>query len=268
MSRRVLSTVWRDRGTDSPTPTATPPGGFPAGVDADGVDVDRVVDAHRAALSNGSWTVTLSRTVRGPDGVVERSRAAVRVDGARSLYAVERVRGDDRLSSVRWTDGSASASRRVDWKGTVTLDARPNDGGIRRGLDPTGSAWLAAAFLDTRPVYAGTDSTEAGVVTVVEAEAGRVERSGVPDRRNVRLRARIGETGVVRSLVLRYDTYLGDGRGSVRIVVRTLDRGSTTVPRPDWVDRALANATTSGTETTEPPTEAPRLMPGAPHLPM
>jgi len=259
----------------SPTPATTPPGGFPAGVDADGVAADRVVDAHRSALSNGSWTVTLSRTVRGPNGTVERSNVTVRVDGERSLYAFERVRGDDRLRSVRWTDGSASASRRVDWEGTVTLAGRPDDGGVRRGLDPTGGAWLRAAFLDTSPVYAGTETTEAGAVAVVEAEEGRVERSGLPDRRDVRLRARIGADGVVRSLLLRYETFLGTDRGSVRAAVRTLDRGSTTVPRPDWVDRALANATASGTGTatgtTEPstratggptPSGAPRIIPG------
>ncbi|MFC7135497.1 hypothetical protein [Halobaculum litoreum] len=102
--------------TPTATPTRpTPTGGFPAGVSRDGVDVEALIDGHRAALTNGSgsWTVSLTRTVEGPEGVVERSAARVAVAGDRSLYTFERVRGDNRLASAHWSNASVSASRRV-----------------------------------------------------------------------------------------------------------------------------------------------------------
>ncbi|SHG76906.1 DUF7537 family lipoprotein [Halobaculum gomorrense] len=231
---------------NTPTAASTPPGGFPAGVDRDGVDIERVIDAHRAALANDSWTVTITRTVSGPNGTVERSRARVLVSGSRTLSTVERLRGDDRLTSSHWTNATAAASRRVGWEGAVRLEGHPNDPGVPAGLDPTGGAWLYAAFLDTDPVYAGTEPTDAGSVTVLRATAGRLERAGLPDRRKVRLRARIGADGVVRSLTLRYEVFLGGDPGVVRVELRTTAVGSTTVPRPEWVDRALANATADG----------------------
>jgi len=227
---------------DTPTATPTPRGGFPAGVDRGGVDVERVIDAHRAALANGSWTVGFTRTVTGPDGTVERSRARVVANGSRTLSTFERVRGDDRLASAHWSNGTAAASRRVDWEGAVSLEGRPGEPGVPTGLDPTGGAWLYAAFLDVDPRYAGSESTDNGTVTVLRGEAGRIERSGVPDRTSVRLRARVDADGVVRSLTLRYEVFLGDDPGVVRIELRTSAVGTTTVPRPGWVDRALANA--------------------------
>ncbi|MXR39834.1 hypothetical protein GRX01_00460 [Halobaculum sp. WSA2] len=227
---------------DTPTATPTPPGGFPAGVDRGGVTVERVVDAHRTALANGSWTVTFTRTVAGPNGTVERSRARTLVNGSRTLSTFERVRGDDRLGSAHWSNATAGASRRTDWEGAVSLEGRPGDPGTPTGVDPTGGAWLYAAFLDTDPEYAGTESTDGGTVTVLRGKAGRIERAGLPDRTSVRLRARIGADGVVRSLTLRYEVFLGDDPGVVRIEIRTTAVGSTTVPRPEWVDRALANA--------------------------
>lgn len=240
---------------DTPTATPTPPGGFPAGVDRDGVTVERVIDAHRGALANGSWTVAFTRTVSGPNGTVERSRARVLVNGSRTLSTFERVRGDDRLASAHWSNGTAAASRRVDWEGAVDLEGRPGDPGVPMGLDPTGGTWLHAAFLDINPRYAGTESTDRGTVTVLRGEAGRIERSGVPDRTTVRLRARIGDDGVVRSLSLRYEVFLGDDPGVVSIDLRTTAAGSTTVPRPEWVDRALANASAGRGTSADKPTD-------------
>ncbi|MFC7096768.1 hypothetical protein [Halobaculum marinum] len=228
---------------ETPTATATPTGGFPAGVSPAGVDVEAMIDAHRAALANGSWTVSLNRTVVGLDGEVERSSARVLVDGNRSLYTFERVRGDNRLANAHWRNGTAAASKRVSWRGDVTLDGRPRDAGGPAGLDPTGGAWLYAASVDTRPSYAGVEVTPNGTVTLIEAAEGRIERSGLPDRRQVRLSARVDERGVVRSLSLRYEVFLGNEPGSVTLSLRTTNVGSTTVPRPEWVDRALANAT-------------------------
>jgi hypothetical protein len=231
---------------DTPTATPTPPDGVPAGVDRDGVAVERVIDAHRAALANDSWTVSFTRTVSGPNGTIERSRARVLANGSRTLSTFERVRGDNRLASAHWSNATAAASRRVDWEGTVSLEGQPGDPGVPRGLDRTGGAWLVAAFLDTDPRYAGTGSTDDGAVTVIRAAEGRIERAGLPDRTTVRLRARIDADGVVRSLVLRYAVFLGGDPGVVRIELRTTAVGSTTVPRPEWVDRALANSSADG----------------------
>ncbi|WP_435062580.1 hypothetical protein [Halobaculum sp. EA56] len=228
------------RGT--PTATATPPDGFPPGVDAGGVDVDRLIDAHREALAGGSWTVTLTRAVEGPNGTVERSRARLRVDGERRLYTFERVRGDDRTASAHWSNGTAAASRRVDWEGNVSLEGRTGDPDGLPGPGPAGGAWLRAAFLDVRPSYAGTESTAYGTAFVLHAREGRIERAGLPDRRRVSLRARIDTAGVVRSLSLRYEIFLGSAPGTVAVVFETTAVNDTTVPRPEWVDRALANA--------------------------
>ena len=233
---------------ETPTPAATPTGGYPAGVSPADVDVERTIDAHRTALTNGSdsWTVSFTRTVTGPEGTVERSSARVLVDGNRSLYTFERVRGDARLASAHWRNGTASASRRVDWRGNVSVEGRPRDSGGPVGLDPTGGAWLYAASVDTRPTYAGVEATENGTVTLLEASEGRIERSGLPDRRHVRLSARIDERGIVRSLTLTYDVFLGDDPGAVTVELRTSSVGSTTLQRPEWVDPALANANADG----------------------
>lgn len=231
---------------ETPTATPTPPGGFPTGVDRDGVDTEELIAAHRTALGNGSWTVTLTRTVAGENETIEQSQAVARVDGPRLLYTFERVRGENRLATAHWSNATASASRRESWRGNVTLSANPAEAGGPTGLDPTGGAWLSAVFVDMRPEYAGTEQTANGTVTVLEATAGRIERSGVPDRRQVRLRARVDGAGVVRSLVLQYDVFLGDDPATIRIALRTDAVGSTTVPRPEWVDRAFANATGDG----------------------
>lgn len=230
---------------ETPTETPTPPGGYPTGVDRDGVDTEELIAAHRTALGNGSWTVTLTRTVAGENETIERSQAVVRVDGPNLLYGFERVRGENRLATAHWSNATASASRRVSWRGNVTLSANPSEAGGPTGLDPTGGAWLSAIFVDMRAEYAGTEQTADGPITVLEATAGRIERSGVPDRRQVRLRARVDSAGVVRSVVLQYDVFLGDDPATIRIALRTDEVGTTTVPRPDWVDRALANATTA-----------------------
>ncbi|MFC7135498.1 hypothetical protein [Halobaculum litoreum] len=134
----------------------------------------------------------------------------------------------------------------------MTLEGRPGDPGAPVGLDPTGGAWLYAASVDTRPSYAGTEATPNGSVAVIEAAEGRIERSGLPDRRQVRLSATVDERGVVRSLTLRYAIFLGNDPGTVAVRLRVDDVGTTTVPRPPWVAEALANAT-AGTATYLPP---------------
>ncbi|MFC7069641.1 DUF7537 family lipoprotein [Halobaculum lipolyticum] len=235
--------------TPTATPTApTPAGGFPPGVSRDGVEVERLIDGHRSALTDGAdaWSVSLTRTVTGPAGTVERSAARVTVEGNRSLYTFERVRGENRLASAHWSNASASASRRVSWRGDVTLEGRPGDPGAPVGLDPTGGAWLYASSVDTRPEYVGTRETPNGTVTLIEAAEGRIERSGLPDRRRVRLSATVDERGVVRSLTLRYAVFLGTDPGTVAVRLRVRDVGTTTVPRPPWVADALANATAEG----------------------
>ncbi|UIO99408.1 hypothetical protein Hbl1158_12875 [Halobaculum sp. CBA1158] len=264
----------------TPTPEATPAGGYPVGVAADGtVDAERLVAAHRDALAtgaaaNGSWTVTLTRRIAGPDGTIERASARVRVNGSDRLYTVERVRGDARLRSVRWSNGTASASRTVDWDGNASLVGRPADGDGRRGLDTTGGDWLTAVLRGLDATYVATESTPNGSVAVVEASAGRVEQFGSPDRRQVRLTARVADSGLVRSVTLRYRISLGNEGAVERVTVATTRLGATTVPRPDWVDRALATATATATPTdnetaTATPTdnETATATPSAPRLP-
>lgn len=258
-------------GPSTPAATATPAERFPPGLTADRVaDPEALGRAHEAALSDRSYTLRSTRTVRAADGGLRsRLSVTVRTDERRAFLArAETVGpeapvflGEPPARGAYWSNGTTYARRLTSdgdrvyntfdpvgragtwryWTRTVPF------GGSRAGPAATYASLFGAA--ETRAVV----TREPGVVRrhLVVAEAIAPTAVEGSDVANVALEAEVTPAGLVRSFSLTYDATVDGERVTVRWQIAYEAVGRTAVSEPTWLDRALrgeragANATAS-----------------------
>ncbi|ESP88184.1 DUF7537 family lipoprotein [Candidatus Halobonum tyrrellensis] len=264
---RTVNPALRGTPTPSPTPTpvSTPAGGLPPGVTADAVDAERLVAAHRASLSNRSFTTVRHRAVtrRNGRGIVNES-LRVRVDpdaglGAgsptadadRRLVSVRSHWGNDQVrTTTYWTNGSVTVGR--DLRQNATTNLTVVAGERPAGVDSDGSDRLRSLLRTLDPRFAGTVTDDGRRLAVLEARPGRVARErpstgqDLPSWRSVDVRLLVAPDGRVVAYRLTYQTTQFGQEAVVTDAFRVADVGNTAVGRPGWVERALAGGTTGG----------------------
>ncbi|QZP38049.1 DUF7537 family lipoprotein [Halobaculum magnesiiphilum] len=229
----------------TPTPTATPETPVrPPGVNASASGIDRraLVAAHEEALDGRSVTVRTSRRVVADDGTVildgfRRSRT----DGlaqffSRRITETPYRRADGRTFNVSyWRNDTVTVRRWPDGNRSVTLDT---DFPTRQLFDRTGAAAVETILSGYELQYAGT-TTRDGETLHVLTEASAEQRYR-PLRTNVCLRVLVTGEGVVRSITATYRTDEYGRSARVTVEFRVTNVSDTEVPRPEWVDEALA----------------------------
>lgn len=228
--------------TPAPVPEETP-APFPPGVDERGVyDPGRLVDAHAAVLANASYTVRVTSVHSRPGGELRSRYARVirlsageervhyvlnktdRRNGTTDVRHIERYNDGDRLF-VAVSEGNETTYRvREVARSRSFLAASTGD---RQGFGRL-LGRLRPALTDIR--------TENGT-TRYRLASGPTD---VRPLRNVTFDALVDRRGVVREYNITYTVRRDGAPVRVRVDVAFTDVGSTTVRRPDWVDRALA----------------------------
>lgn len=228
--------------TPTPTPEVSGPAvapGVPA-VDANGTEVPvnaaRLRAANAALRANTSYTVRRTVTVTdGNDGTLDFDRT--RLVG--SDATLERLSIDESAQftavlqgGTRWTDGNGTWTRTNLSNGRTTITERLGD-----ELDPYGYGDSLADRALTAARYQVRDGP-GGVVLLTreldfESESLTPLSTGPPIDERVRLV--VAESGLVRSLAVRYDTVYGTQTVTVTIQHDLVDVGQTSVERPAWV---------------------------------
>lgn len=206
------------------------------------VDSRAVASGHRMALSDRSYTTTVSLTVTYPNGTTARLTDEF-VVGADSSYRYERrIDGPypEEISNFTvWQNGTTGFKRTTeDGRATVTENSGP---GFE---DITLSGFLASLFAGFDPTATRSD----GVTTVTGSQSGAV---GVPlpsklvAGRNATLNAQI-RGDVVRTATVRAQASLPetDRLADVRLRVTVRGVGESDPTRPAWA--TAANVTESG----------------------
>jgi hypothetical protein len=228
--------------TDTLTPASVPedttvaPGVPATGGEATAIDADRLLAADADRRSRGGYHLTRAVTIRGANWTtrIDRDRR-VAPDG--TLFERAEFNSSGPLSptigrSELWTNGSATYVRTFDAAGDRIEQGRfPSapqhfqrwprlreqvlDGGTYR-VEPTADgAVLRATELPTLPA------------TLVPLS--------VREPRNVTARLVVTETGLIRSVRVRYDTTVRGEPVRVKIEHRVRAVGNTSVDRPAWV---------------------------------
>ena len=214
--------------TPAPVPerTATPAEPLPPGVaGGDVTDVDALVATHAAAVKGRSFTVRIRTEYDDLSGFRE-----LRVESARR-YAFRDATVTTAGNRTEFVDGKHRYSRSTRNGLEFGLHAPANRserygwmiGATLRSVLPTGNVSVFRTRIDGARYYE----------LRTEAPAHpRFERFG-----NYSARATVRSDGFVRHVTVSYvRQYRGRQTNVTRIVAYT-DVGSTTVERPDWVDR-------------------------------
>ncbi|MEF8851972.1 MAG: hypothetical protein V5A44_02950 [Haloarculaceae archaeon] len=227
--------------TPAPVPTTAQP--FPPGVSDGGVSVSTLTAAHRNRLLSTNYTVVVRQRVVDANGTIMRStrRHRVAVGGEPyygrhnlTLYRFGTRRPVDRLTY--WSGPEGFATRFSGGPGAPVL-YWSTDG--NRSIDIDGSGELGRVVAALSPTVADRRPDAVVLVATSADDARRLPGpSYVGDRHNVSATFVVSLDGLVTDWRIAYDARF-DGR-PVRVVhtVRIADVGTTTVPRPDWVEAA------------------------------
>lgn len=221
----------------------------PPGIDQDGVTDTRVLLAnHTAALRNRSVTVRSDHVqrFRDNDTVRYQSRTTERVGESGSYFTVYRrdgydsdVLGTSPRRVERWSNGS-TALLKVTRNGTT--DYRPT-WPLAKGQRARYET-LLLLLSDIDPTLDGTRTLEGREVYVLRANRDNMSIGLPNDRvartaRNLSFVAWVEQSGLVRGYRLEYDVSIANSTVRVTETLAFEDIGSTTVPRPSWVETAV-----------------------------
>jgi hypothetical protein len=238
--------------TGPPSPTAgepapsTPPASDPIsvpGVSSDGVDVDRLLEAHNGSLQGRAYTFSLA-TVRG---------------GARRQVDLQREAGGTPAFLVRnGTDGlreeyfSDRAYQRFVTNGTVSY----NTALYTRPPPYTGLSVLRTEMRQATYEPAGVATRDGVEVLVLTANRSDLAPNAFGGANITQFGSRVlvDRNGTVRSFRLRATGSIDGGLFFWQTEMRVTDITTTTVPEPDWVPRlrnetAAENGTATPTDT-------------------
>lgn len=239
-------------GGGEPTPSVTPapvPDTTPVGISDDGLNVDRLADAHRGALLATNYTMEIAERVV-IDGRVRRvtTRRREVAQGARA-YVIDRRERTVEFSPSNyagatgyWYNGTVEFIRYSN--GTTPAYARFERRTSGPLLDPTEHrtvAGLFAAFavegtVPTRRA-SGEYAVRSDALTAPEQIPGTVY---IVAPRNGTLRAVVDERGIVRRYRVSYTGTLAGTERTARVIreTRLTAIGTTRVRPPAWVATA------------------------------
>lgn len=238
---RTVNPALAETPTASPTPDASD---LPPGVTEDRVDLRTLLETHQSALSDRSLTHDLDSRYVTPNGtvrahVVERTRS----DPIR-LYRTTTVEGDWGASAATvggnrsvWRNDTVTVRRfdRDDDTVSVVVDTEVPS---RRVDDATGAYTLANLLGPYTLAYDGTVTRDGQ--TLHRLILGDVREPSVPLRRNLTVSVFVTPAGIVDAATVRYRTTEFGPTVWVTAQFRLSNVSATTVPRPAWVDAALA----------------------------
>lgn len=206
------------------TPVPLPPGLTEGGV----ADADRLVDTHRSTLQDASYTLRVR--LRVDEDLYTR---LIRVETPTRYYQHD-VIGGTRGNVTQFATGPNVYTRSA-FLGVTRYDRLDN------AYPPESrTVRLSRLFLEV--------GTAVVFETTVDGRPAFVVRGTYPahpetDRlRNVSLRAVVEPTGLIRSLNVSYVRMGARGPENITRSFAYSEVGTTTVERPDWVDREF-NAT-------------------------
>jgi hypothetical protein len=232
-----------DRGTVTPAPLPTTEPPYPAGVSDERVDAETLVDTHARTLATTNYTLLVERRVSIGNRTMSQFERSRRVAVGETRYAGQYGRSVSTpvvplltMTVEYWASGDGYAVRQRDEGGTDYLGWSSFGDPIR---DVDRSRRLNRT-LSTVPVGVADRTEEAVVLT--GRQPGAVSDLPAPtfvtDQRNATLTARVTHHGVITDLRYAYDARVDDESVRVTYQVSVTAVGSTTVPRPNWVDRA------------------------------
>jgi hypothetical protein len=231
----------------APVPVDPPPGVSESG----SVDSVALLSSHVGLLRDGSATVVERRSERFANGSLRFDRTTRTYHGpVDRFYVIQTIEGTDPRAY------GATEGRYERWaNGTVGVSAvRTGDGVEYEPAYP--GQFRINQFERLYPLFATLEPTvrerrrDGRAVFVARASRARLP-SGfgdgpVTDLRNVSFRATIRPDGLVRSYRLSYTGTVDGSRVRVVEELRYRDVSKTTVPRPEWVDAAIAELLETG----------------------
>jgi hypothetical protein len=199
------------------------------------------VDEHEAALANTSYAYRFESRTDNPDVARAVRNETVRgYSGAsEDVVLVERRVPDFETEDGMWSNGTITVRKHVDGNRTSYDLIEEPVPSVVQDIERLGSVLRFAEVSERR-----TNGTRELI------EATLVERDGVslfgPDVtiENSSLSLVVAEDGVIETYDLRATVVTDDGEQATITERFRLDRSADTLPRPDWVDRALTNETT------------------------
>lgn len=243
----------------TPLPTAEPdhtdlaPGLTTSGV----VEPIRLGDAHVTALANRSYTASYTVVRTQPDGSVSlrySRRTQLPADRGRYCYQTRlTVNREAQAQSLdrriqQWSDGDTTLRAIEEDNQTryrIVAPSRANPGAPTDEIpyDPAHRRGIVNLFDQVNTTITNQTTTNARTEYVVEYP-GSPPLGPVS---NVSLTARIDDTGLVHTYRIEYDVIREVGLVHTIAHLRYSDIGSTSVDRPAWAGRALANETINHT---------------------
>ncbi|WP_254542879.1 hypothetical protein [Halomarina pelagica] len=214
---------------------------------APGVTSERVVDpdalrgAHRRALRNVSVTYEYERTRRAENGTVLVRYAGTTWVGAngRNYYRIEEQYDDERRGrDERWSNGTVTYVRRVGVDGEPRYDRLGATD--HRARSPSFSRSIV--FAEETTVTALGDGRYRVVATGIPIDGRRYGDEGRAEVHDGRVEFVVREDGFVEEYVETYVRVEGERTVRHRETFRYVNRGTTDVPRPAWLEEA-ANET-------------------------
>ncbi|MFB6163197.1 MAG: hypothetical protein ABEJ86_07160 [Halococcoides sp.] len=235
-----------------PTETVTPVDigdDSPPGVSirTDSIDIDRLLDAHERVLANQSYTLQVDRIERASGQKVGRLSIAGEFGADSEAYLLD-IRARGRPSAYRWgqrstywAGGNRSVVARQYANTTWYHFVEPSRATLP--IEATRRSRIAGALSET--TVTTIESTPDGVT--IEARADRAGGgltnlwSGTTIR-SASVVIDVATSGLIRSYEIEYTIVEDEGDRTRIHETATIDGvGSTTVPRPEWVNRTLAS---------------------------
>lgn len=220
---------------DDPPAPGVPPADANAAVQLR-VETDRLLAANRQVRTNGSYTLSRSVVVEGPNSSLRLQHGQrVGAEGA----VIERVaaNGSGQIAPVfvngtLWQNGPTRWTRFRLPNGDLVTNRMPS-------LD-------SSPFITGRPlaerVIPGTDfSVESRQDGALLRSTGTVsiDRAVLPasmdDIQEASVTVRVRNDGLVRKIAVTYDAVVGGEEVSVRINQRVVETGTASLSRPAWV---------------------------------
>lgn len=227
--------------TPAPVPTATlgPPG---LSVSSDTVDAARLVAAHERVVENGSVAVSLESTRRPLPNGSERRRIERSASTADPTVFYDYTNDSIGFTRGVWSNGTHTVTH-VRNPDVISFRIAPSPSRPEDPLEQAHGTQLRAWFTHSQSQSIDRVATAAG-------ERYRVRATSTDDRilgsvlsrddvANATLVATIRPDGLITSLRLTYTLITQRGRFETTHRLTTTS-GVETLPRPAWVDRAVA----------------------------
>lgn len=230
----------------------------------------RLADAHGEALTNRSFTLAATRTVRYGDGTLRSRLSLVVAAEADRTYLVTAATegpgapvflGRPPANASFWSNGTTFVRKLTRENRTTYNEFDAPTGGAATWAYWTKTVPFGGEQATPRSFYA--DVFEAVPVRVVGEESvdertayrlvgtrleGRWPERDVEDVDDLRLVAVVSDEGLVRSLSVTYTATVDGEPVEVNRSIRYRAVGATTAPRPPWFERAVAGQSSAAEE--------------------